>query len=117
MIEVASSRKQIIHYQELCDACGLKLNMQENPADRAEIGWILGETSEHEYQNKRPLLSAVVVSKSGYEGDGFYKLGEELGITKDWRKLKQDEFFSIQEINNCSDFWRDDQNYSCFFNI
>ena len=104
LIEV-SKNKTIIGYQELCDACNLKLNMRENPSDRTEIGRILGKISVYEFENDRPLLSAVVLSKNMEEGDGFYKLCEMLGITKNWRKLKDDIVFSAQEINKCHEYW------------
>ncbi len=104
LIEV-SKKKAIIGYQELCDACNLKLNMRENSSDRAEIGRILGEISVYEFENNRPLLSAVVLSKNGEEGDGFYKLCQELGFTKNWKKLKEDAIFSVLEIKKCHDFW------------
>lgn len=104
LIEVAKN-KAIITYQELCNACNLKLDMRENPADRTEIGRILGEISVHEFTHQRPLLSAVVLSKNGEEGDGFYKLCQELGFTKNWRKLKEEGIFSIQEIIKCHQFW------------
>lgn len=104
LIEV-SRKKGIIHYQELCDSCNLKLDMRNSPADRAEIGRILGEISEYEYLNERPLLSAIVLSKSGEEGDGFFRLCEQLGITSDWKKLKKDDTFSIMEINKCHEYW------------
>jgi len=86
--------------------------MHDNPQDRKEIGAILGEISEFEHNNGRPLLSAVVLSKSGEEGDGFFKLCEELGITSDWRRLKKDDVFVATEINKCHDFWRDGGNYA-----
>lgn len=111
LIEVAR-KKGIIYYQELCDVCNLKLDMYNNPQDRLEIGYILGTLSEYEYKAGRPLLSAVVLSKSGEEGDGFYKLCQELGITSDWRRLKRDDTFAIIEINKCHDFWRNDDNYN-----
>ena len=44
LIEVAKKILLSVN-QELCDSCGLKLNMRENPSDRAEIGKILGEIS------------------------------------------------------------------------
>lgn len=113
LIEVARKR-QVIHYQELSDRCRLGLNMHDNPSDRLEIGRLLGEISEYEYKNKRPLLSAVVITKSGEEGDGFYKLCESLGITGDWKKLKRDGIFSAQEIQRCHDFWRNSINYEKF---
>lgn len=113
LIEIAR-KKGIIYYQELCDGCKLPLNMRDNPQDRLEIGSILGEISTYEYKNGRPLLSSLVLSRSGEEGDGFYKLCEELGITSDWRKLKRDEFFTVQEINKCHNFWSDLSDYNKF---
>jgi hypothetical protein len=110
LIEV-SRKKGIIGYQELCNLCGLKLNMRDSPHDRGEIGRILGEISAYEYKHERPLLSAVVLSKSGEEGDGFFKLCEELGITGDWRRLKKDNEFVVTEINKCHEFWGKVENY------
>lgn len=116
LIEV-SRKKGIVGYQELCNACGLRLNMRENPHDRAEIGRILGEISAYEYEHERPLLSAVVLSKSGEEGDGFFKLCEELGITGDWRRLKKDDVFVVNEINKCHEFWGDAGNYQKYRSV
>jgi len=110
LIEIARKR-QIIYYQELCDNCQLPLNMHDNPQDRLEKGRIIGEVSVHEFKQKRPLLSALVIARSGEEGDGFYKLCEDLGITSDWRKLKRDGIFAAQEIGRCHDFWRKDEYY------
>lgn len=106
-----SHKKGVVGYQELCDACGLKLNMRDNPQDRTEIGKILGEISTFEHKHNRPLLSAVVLNKSGEEGDGFFKLCEELGITGDWRRLKKDEQFMYDEINKCHKVWADTEYY------
>ena len=111
LIEVARKQK-IIHYQELCDACKLKLDMYNNPNDRTEIGRILGEISEYEFDKERPLLSAIVLTKNGEEGDGFFKLCEYLGITNSWKKLKNDDLFVIEEIKRCHEFWADNGNYS-----
>lgn len=105
LIEIAK-RNRIIYYHELCDKCNLGLDMRNSPSDRIEIGRILGIISEYEYSNHRPLLSALVVSRSGTEGDGFYKLCEDLGITSDWKKLKRDDLFSVLEIKKCHDYWR-----------
>lgn len=46
-----------------------------------ELFQILGEISESEVQNGRPMLSALVIHKLGDQepGKGFYELAEELG--------------------------------------
>lgn len=104
LIKVARSKK-VIYYQELCNYCGLKFDMFNNPNDRREIGKILGDISIYEFDEGRPLLSALVISRNGEEGDGFYKLCEFLGITKSWKKLKNDGVFAVQEISKCHEYW------------
>ena len=45
----------------------------------AQIGHILGEISEDEFQANRPMLSAVAVNVQGKPGPGFFTLARELG--------------------------------------
>jgi hypothetical protein len=117
LIEVARNRiKNYIHYQELSDKCDLRLNMRDNPHDRLEIGRILGEISEFEYDNGRPLLSALVITKGGEEGDGFFKLCESLGMGS-WNRLKRDPAFAASHMNKCYDFWLKNDNYKKYKDI
>lgn len=110
LIEIARKGKTIT-YQELSDQCKLRLIMRESEFARAEIGRILGEISAFEYNNSRPLISSLVISKGdNYQGDGFYKLCEELGFGN-WKKLKNDISFEIGQMNACYEFWKDDNNY------
>jgi len=52
-----------------------------------EIGIMLGEISEAEHAQQRPMLSAIVVNTSGMPGPSFFVLAHELerypGTTKD----------------------------------
>lgn len=108
LIDLAS-RRQTIGYQKLSDACHLGLDMQASEYDRAEIGRILGEISTFEHSNGRPLLSAIVVRQgTGYEGDGFFKLAQELGFGP-WKHLR-DTDFDVRQINSCSEFWSNQEN-------
>lgn len=110
-----AAKRQIIHYQELSDVCKLGLDMQ-SPNDRAEIGKILGEVSTYEHEAGRPMISAIVVTKrSHYEGDGFFKLAEQLGLGP-WKTLR-DSDFDIREINKCFQFWSNAEYYERFKNI
>jgi hypothetical protein len=46
-----------------------------------EVGTILGEISEDEVNQGRPMLSAVVVSVNSHlPGKGFYGLAQALGL-------------------------------------
>lgn len=110
LIDLAAHR-QTIGYQKLSDACHLGLDMQASQYDRTEIGKILGEISSFEHENGRPLISAIVVHQgTGYEGDGFYKLAEELGFGP-WRTLR-DSAFDAEQINLCFEFWNNHENYN-----
>jgi hypothetical protein len=70
LIEVAKGKRRkdrIITYTELMDEMG-------GPG-RGYIGELLEEVSDTEYENSRPLLSAVVVHKIGeLPGNGFWEL-------------------------------------------
>jgi hypothetical protein len=111
LIELARKRHGFIFYQDLSDKCNLGFNFRESPYDRKEIGRILGEISAFEHSNDRPLLSALVLSKSLEEGDGFYRLCEELGYGS-YRKLKGDPTFAPIQMNRCYEFWQNDSNYA-----
>jgi len=62
-----------------------------HPVPGIGIGHVVGTISEHEYSNKRPLLSAIVVRTgsgtaicpAGFPGGGFFGLR---GIPKQLRK-------------------------------
>lgn len=118
LIELARQRTdQTITYQRLSDECSLRLNMRENPHDRKTMGAILGEISRFEHSHKRPLLSSLVLrAGDNYEGDGFYKLSEELGFG-DWQRLKREGTFEIEQMNECISFWQNNSNYVMYKQI
>jgi len=109
------SRHRVNHtttYQRLSDDCNLGFELRENPSDRKDLGNILGEISIFEHENNRPLLSSLVLRAGDhYEGDGFYKLAEELGFGN-WKQLKSEGIFEIIQIKKCIKFWKNDSNYN-----
>lgn len=111
LIELARHRTNpTVNYQKLSDDCGLGLTMSDGQHIRNEIGRILGEISEYEHNNDRPLLSALVIRlNDGEEGDGFFKLAENLGYGK-WKKLKAD-LFEHEQITECVTKWNDENFY------
>ena len=114
LIEKARDRRNpTITYQRLSDECGLGLNMQDGQHIRNEIGRILGDISRFEHSHDRPLLSALVTRVGDDdEGDGFYKLAEELGFGN-WRRLRSN-MFSAMQITECVNFWSNPDNYENF---
>lgn len=102
LIEIAS-KKNVITYSELIIKAKLDLDMNA-PYDRGVIGRLLGSVSAFEYEEGRPMLSSVVITVSGKQGDGFFKLAEELGFG-DWKKLKKGGIFEYEEMSRAHNYW------------
>lgn len=111
LIETARIKGATISYSQLNEQCGLGYDFNLD-LHRKQIGEDLGIISEHEHQQGRPLLSALVVRKgSEYEGDGFYRLCETLGFG-DAETLKRNrKVFDAEQKQRCYHFWRDDKKY------
>ena len=76
----AAKYRGTVTYQEIAQILGLPLRgnyMQK------EVGWLLGEISDDEVANGRPMLSAIAVGVSCNPGAGFFTLAKELGKLKD----------------------------------
>lgn len=103
-------------YSQLNDQLQLGLNFN-NSLDRDLIGEWLGEVSVHEYNNTRPLLSALITHKDNKreQGDGFYKLCEDIYGTS-WQVLKADKDWENKVIAECFTFWTNADNFKRFKN-
>ncbi|NOU17251.1 MAG: hypothetical protein HOO91_06795 [Bacteroidales bacterium] len=103
-------------YSQLNDQLQLGLNFQ-NGYDRDLIGEWLGEISRHEFEKGRPLLSSLVIhqGRDREQGDGFYKLCEEL-LGTPWEQLKEDKNFEIEKMKECYAFWKEGENYRKYKN-
>ena len=72
--------------------------------DRAELGRILGEISIYEVKHKRPMLSAIVVSKQKIEpAFGFYNLADELDVRE---KGESDQQLFFRQLEECYEEWQ-----------
>ncbi len=72
----AARYRGTVTYQEIAQLVGLPL---KGSYMGSEIGHLLGEISEDEVKNGRPMLSAVAVNVQGVPGLGFYALARDLG--------------------------------------
>lgn len=96
--------KKIVTYQNLSTVAKLGLDMSLSK-DRNTLGELLCNISRQEHKEGRPILSALVITANEKnQGDGFYKLCEELEYGN-WEKLKRDEDFSKKLINECYQFY------------
>ena len=72
----AARYRGTVTYQEIAQLMGL---LVVGSYMGQQVGHILGEISEDETLQGRPMLSAVAVGASGEPGDGFYGLARNLG--------------------------------------
>jgi len=98
LVEVARSGGFI--YSQVAELIGIDV---ENPHFGALVGKVLGELSEDEVANGRPMLSSIVVSKDTHlPGTGFFGLGEQLRLTEP----DEDEMaFAIRQIKATHAYW------------
>lgn len=107
--ELANESKTI-KYSELNEECGMGLDFNL-AKDRAELGEILGEISRFENDQKRPMLSAIVISKDKLgPAFGFYNLADELGMRK---KGETDQQLFFRQLNECFKVWKGLKNKKC----
>jgi hypothetical protein len=86
----AASYRGTVTYQEIAAIMGLPLIGSHMAR---EVGLILGEISEDEVNNDRPMLSAVAVSKDGKSSEGFFGLAESLGRLTERNEVKDKQFW------------------------
>lgn len=73
----AARTRDTVSYKEVAKLMGILLNGDNA---RRSLGQMLGEISEDEHANSRPMLSAIAVSKDGVPGEGFFNLAADLGL-------------------------------------
>lgn len=70
----------VVRYQEIARMMGLPVTGSHMAR---EVGQILGEISQEEVANGRPMLSALAVDVKGDIGEGFFILARDLGRLHD----------------------------------
>jgi hypothetical protein len=85
----AAKYRGTVTYQEIARKIGLPLT---GGYMSGELGILLGEISEDEAANGRPMLSAIAVNVQGLPGPGFFTLARQLGRLKD---EKEDAFWKV----------------------
>lgn len=98
----AARYRGTITYQEIAKIMGLP--MKGSYMGR-EIGHLLGEISEDEYNSGRPMLSAIAVNVQGYAGPGFFTLARELGKLKEESSEAESKFWE-EENHAVYDTWK-----------
>lgn len=99
------------------EAIGKMLNLNfDNPADRLVLIDTLSEISTFEYEQGRPLISAIAIYKqSNDHGQGFYKLCEVLNIGK--ASDLRDQYFGFTALEDSKKYWQNKSNYDRFYEL
>jgi hypothetical protein len=84
----AAQHRGLVTYQEIAKIMGLPLSGNHMGK---EVGWLIGEISEDEHVNGRPMLSAIVINTQGKPGPGFFGLAVDLG------KLAEDDPTDVEQ--------------------
>ncbi|PYU32929.1 MAG: hypothetical protein DMG28_10085 [Acidobacteria bacterium] len=87
-------RRGTLTYQEVAELMGLP---PRGSHMGVEAGHLLGEISEDEHLNGRPMLSAIAVSTSGMPGSGFFELARRLGKITDTSADAQRRFWEKEK--------------------
>ena len=96
----AARAREFVHYGELAKMLSIDM---DNPHFGAQVGKVLGEISEDEVANGRPMLSAIVVSKDDMlPGKGFFKLGQQLHQVDPG---EDESAFAVRQIRRANDHW------------
>jgi len=103
----AAREHQLIHYE---DEVAVIMGLQGKGNYMAkETGHLLGEISEDEHNQRRPMLSAVVVHKTGKEkgipGSGFFDLAASLGKLNANATDQEKRQFWENELNQVYTEW------------
>ena len=92
--------KDVITYGALMKMIGLDT---EDPSDRSKIAKILDEINRYEVENRRPMLSSVVIRQDkNMPGQGFFKLARELKKHHGYK----DSLFWAYEIIKVHNYWQ-----------
>lgn len=92
-----------ITYQEVAAIIGLP-NTGSHMGK--EVGWMLGEISEDEHANGRPMLSALALSNSGKPGEGFFGIAATLGLLPEGSSPAEKDSFVKKQQESVYRIWR-----------
>lgn len=103
LIEAARAR-QFISYSDLSAA--INLSMTDTAGTHA-LNVMLEEIAEHELENNRPLLVAIIVNANdNMPGTGLFSYAKRKGLLKPAPKTNDKLEFFVREAKRVHDFWQ-----------
>jgi hypothetical protein len=102
--EVAGVQSTIT-YSELCREISTALGTRLEPHGTPLAG-LLGQVNVLEREEQRPLISCVVVHKSGdwKPGLGFWNMAKEMGLDVGTTDAERDRYW-VEELKRCYAAW------------
>ncbi len=98
----AAKYRGTVTYQEIAQIIGLPL---KGSYMGSEIGRLLGEISEDEFNAGRPMLSSIAVNVQGSPGSGFFELARSLGKLSEKSKEAENDFWE-EESEDVYETWK-----------
>ena len=96
----AARAGELVYYGDLAKLLGIDM---DNPHFAVQVGRILGRISEDEVSERRPMLSAIVVSRDTMlPGKGFFNLGQQLRQTQPG---EDETAFAVRQIKRVHQYW------------
>ena len=98
----AARYRGTITYQEIAQIIALPLTGNYMGA---EIGHLLGEISEDEFNAGRPMLSSIAVNIQGSPGSGFFELARSFGKLSEESTEAENDFWK-EESQDVYETWK-----------
>lgn len=100
----AARGKKIVTYSHLAEEDGLDLS---NDSDRNRLSQDLREIAIHEQESGRPMLTSLVIHKSGDNdpGEGFFSIATDLGLFGGSRRTEERALFWINQVSATHNYW------------
>jgi len=107
LIDMARKTATPINYDPIAEIMGKSPGERMGKYWPKETGHLLGEISDFEHSNGRPMLSALVINKGTEKpGEGFFKLARHLGKLKSVSEKDEKPFWE-QELQAVYDAWKE----------
>lgn len=103
LLELARAQK-LTYYSEIAPLASLSMDIEE---DRDRIASLLWEIVEHERNNDRPMLTAIVVHRGldNNPGEGFFSAGVKIGKFDGSRDPIARLEFWVRQVSEVHGYW------------
>ena len=104
LIVATAKSGKLVTYSDLATPLGLDLS---NESDRNTLTMYLREIAIYEQSCDRPMLTSLVIHKSGDNdpGEGFFSIAKELGLYSGSRRSEDRALFWVGQVSGAHKYW------------